>query len=98
MVNGELCMKRHHGRLWLVGYTSTKSLKEKITLAKYVARMKEGQTHIYYVTSAVEELIVPFIRNDVEVLFIVGTEASTLLTNIDTHLFLSLKSVEEYVG
>jgi HSP90 family molecular chaperone len=102
MFEGELYMKGEFGGRWPVEYTTTKSLKEKITFAKYVQRMKEGQTHIYYVTRAAEVLTVPmleaclpFIRNDVEVLFIVGAEASTLLQNLDTTRLVAVKSVED---
>ena len=101
MFEGELYMKGDRGGWWPVEYTTTKSLKEKITFAKYVERMK-GQTHIYYVTRAAEELTVPmleaclpFIRNNVEVLFIVGAEASTLLQNPDATRLVAVKSVED---
>ena len=41
------------------------------------------------------EACLPFIRNDVEVLFIVGAEASTLLAKLDTNRLVSLESVED---
>jgi molecular chaperone HtpG len=76
----------------LLRFYSSKSGEEMISLKEYVARMKEGQKHIYYITGESKQHVSnsPFI----EVLKNKGIEVFYMIDSIDEYSVQQLKEFE----
>jgi molecular chaperone HtpG len=77
----------------LLMFNSTKSEEDKTTLKNYVARMKEGQSKIYYITG--ENLKIVRTSPFIEKLKKKGLEVLYLVDPIDEYM---MQSVKEYDG